>query len=1084
MTRGCPELVPADDAQIVVDGQVVTVVRAIPTDTGADVFVLRATGTSGMVSLTCDQLAAAAVPDRDGGGNPRRALAALWGLWMRHAIPRIRSAVLATRPLEPFAHQDEAVFRYMLRQPRLRFLLGDEPGTGKTIMSGMYLAEAMRRGLLPGNTVIVVPAHLVEKWIRDLRRYFAITAKRITPEIARDPADLDPRYRVWLVSLDLYAYNSDVKRKVAGTRSSWSLAIFDEAHRLTPTSRLLESARDLTDRAHHLLLLTATPHRGNEWFWRGLLNLLDDERYPWSATEREFDRTLRPSRMSFLRRMKEDLKDRDGKALFPPRYAQTVPVTLAPLEQAGYDDVMGYVDEWYGANAVLARSIYGKRAASSLVAALATIQRRYKALQGPAGDLTEPLIDAGLDDRLTGRRADTAALEDDDAWQQAEDAVVAARSKDKKAEQEAISHVMATLRLAIASSGEPAKWTRCKALLADHGIAPDHGQVLVFSEFTDTVEWLAKQFRTAGYSARTLTGQVGHQDRDRLQQDFLAGKFQVLVSTDAGGEGIDLQSAHVMVDWDIPWSLVRLEQRMGRLHRIGQRNAVHVYHLVAPGTREGRVQEVMLTNMERAAESLGGRIFDLMDATAARADFDWTKALVDAQRDKSAALDAAESVPDVDVLVDKARQQIAEDRILRTSTNTAAAEERFRADRLEAINPVIVEAFTEAVAAAQDWAIGIGPYPGIRKIRAGRTPLPLALGGGSEGHVAADGRSIRQAIAEGARDLDDVIVLGPTEEAFAELVTLAVDHGAQELLRGVALDDPGSLTNYTLLAYTAGVESHDGVNRGTVSTPVLIRYSGAGAFEVAWESLMKVRPADPARVADKPAPAARAEGDHEARRAVRREVERQQLQRSEWVGEARDQLVEMEYRLLDEWDDLPPDERATRKERFDRDRIARLAMLAQMETVTSRAPRFAGWSRVHGTARAEQLGYDPDSEHIAVATVLAELERLGYDVDDRQTAGVGYDLLARNARTQDQRLIEVKGFHHDLAPVWMEANEWMQARQRGSDYWLYVVTECATMPIVAARIQDPAGTFTRSPRKIERFQISARDLRQAMEGHA
>jgi superfamily II DNA or RNA helicase len=1084
MTGACPDLIPADDSQIVVDGQVVTVVTARATDAGADVFILRTDGKPDMVSLTCAQLAAAAAPTRDGSGNPHCALAGLWGLWMRHAIPRIRSAVLATRPLEPFAHQDEAVFRYMLQQPRLRFLLGDEPGTGKTIMSGMYVAEATRRGLLPGNTVIVVPAHLVEKWIRDLRRYFAITAKRITPEIARDPADLDPRYRVWVVSLDLYAYNPDVMRKIAGSRASWSLGIFDEAHRLTPTSRLLESARGLADRSHHLLLLTATPHRGNEWFWRGLLNLLDAERYPWSPGEREFDKVLRPSRMSFLRRMKEDLKDRQGNRLFPPRYAETVPVALTRLEQAAYDDVMAYVDEWYGDSAVLARSIYGKRAASSLAAALATIQRRRKALQGSAGDLSNPLIDAGLEDRLTGGRPDTAALEDDEAWDQAEDAVVTARSKDKKAEVEAVAGVIVTLKQAIADGGEAAKWTRCKALLAQHGITPEQGQLLVFSEFVDTVEWLAEQFGNARYSVRTLTGAVGHEERDLLQQDFLAGKFQVLVSTDAGGEGIDLQSAHVMLDWDIPWSLVRLEQRMGRLHRIGQKNPVHIYHLVAPGTREGRVQEVMLTNLEAAATSLNGQIFDLMDATAARAGFDFAKALIDAQRDKNAAIAAANTVPDVDVLLEKAKQQIDEERVLRTPTDTAAAEERFRADRLEAINPVIVEGFTDTIASAQNWTLGPGPYSGIRKLRAQRPPLPAALGGRAESYVAADGRSIRQAIAEGARDLGDVVVLGPTEEPFAELVTLAVEGGAQELLRGVALDDPGSLTDYTLFAYVSDVESHDGVRRGTVSTPVLIRYSGAGAFEVAWESLMKVRPAAPPRQADKPAPAGRAEADDEARRAVTREIDRQQRQRFAWVRDAREQLDEMEYRLLDEWDDLPVDERARRKARFDRDKAARLAVLRQMETVSGRSPRLAGWARVHGTARADQLGYDPDSEQVAIRTILEELERLGYEVDDRQTAGVGYDLLARNAASRDQRLVEVKGFQHSLGPVWMEANEWMQARQRGADYWLYVVTGCAIAPMTAVRVQDPAGTFSRGPRRIERFQISARDLRQAMEGQA
>jgi SNF2 family DNA or RNA helicase len=168
--------------------------------------------------MTWDQLAAARVPENDGKGLSPQALAGLWGRWMQYTSPRLRSAALATRPLKPFAHQDEAVFDPMLPQPRLRFLLADEPGTGKTIMTGMYLAEGRRRGLIPGPTVIVVPAHLVQKWQDELEDFFGIHASRLTPEVARDPKDLDPRVDVWVTSLDLFSHNQDVRRKLAGSQ--------------------------------------------------------------------------------------------------------------------------------------------------------------------------------------------------------------------------------------------------------------------------------------------------------------------------------------------------------------------------------------------------------------------------------------------------------------------------------------------------------------------------------------------------------------------------------------------------------------------------------------------------------------------------------------------------------------------------------------------------------------------------------------------------------------------------------------------------------------------------------------------------
>ncbi|WP_346623899.1 helicase-related protein [Blastococcus montanus] len=1070
-----PSALPEAGAQVTVDGELVTVIAATPTPSGAELIFTRSDGSLDRASLDAADLARAHVPINDAGGHPERALTGLWGRWMQHAVPRIRSAVLATRPLKPFAHQDEAVFTHMLAQPRLRFLLADEPGTGKTIMTGMYLAEGTRRGLIPGRTVIVVPAHLVEKWRRDLRRYFAIEADRLTPELARDPKELDPRVSVWVVSVDLFTYNNDVRRKVAGARASWSLAVFDEAHRLTPTSQYLTAARELSVRTHHLLLLTATPHRGKEHFFRGLLNLLDPTLYPWDPRQTEYDTALRPSTLSFLRRMKEELKDLEGRPLFPPRYAETIEIDLTGPEEAAYVAVMDYVDSFYGENATLARSIYGKRAASSIVAAASTIRRREAALRGPASGRTDAPVPEEFVDGTGGDWQFEVA--DDDAWQRAEETVVGARSKDKGKELERITGVLDTLEKAAVAS--PTKWDRACELMERHGIRPGEGQLLVFTEFADTARWLTGMFADAGFTVDTLEGAVGHRERDQLQQRFLDNQFQVLVSTDAGGEGIDLQSAHVMLDWDIPWSLVRLEQRMGRLHRIGQKNPVHIYHLVAPATREGRVQEVMLSNLEAAGQSLGGRIFDLLDATAARAGFDYGRALVEAQRGGGAT---HVPVPGAQELLDVARELVADEDRLHTPANTAEAMARFRADRLEAINPVIVDAFVDQLARARTWALGPGPAKGIREVTA-PVPLPPALGGGLERLVAADGASVRQAINDGAQGLDDVVVLGPTEEPFAELVDLALAEGATELIRGTQLVDTAALTGYTLLLYDADVEAHDGVRRHRRKAPLLVRFSGAGAFEIAWESLMTLRP-DTTGTPASPTlpPAMRTEGMAQAQVALTREVERVRTERTAWVVKAREQLDQVEYRYLDELDELPADVRRERREAFAALKADRLRQLEDIGKVTSTAPRLIGWAQVAAGARSTELGYDPDSETVAIATVLEELERLGYVVDDRQTAGVGYDLFARHKHTGEQRLVEVKGFQADLAPVWLEQHEWAQAQQRGEDYWLYVVTNCATAPTVVLRAQDPAGQLVAGPRRIERFQIKVTDLKRLMKG--
>jgi hypothetical protein len=619
-------------------------------------------------------------------------------------------------------------------------------------------------------------------------------------------------------------------------------------------------------------------------------------------------------------------------------------------------------------------------------------------------------------------------------------------------------------------------------LLNQHGIRPGQGQLLVFTEFADTARWLRIRFDEAGFSTDVLEGAVDYRARDSLQERFLAGAFQVLVSTDAGGEGIDLQSANVMVDWDLPWSMVRLEQRMGRLHRVGQRNSVHVYHLVAPYTREGRVQEVMLSNLESAAEALEGKVYDLLDATATRAGFDWGKAMVDAQAGRQV------TVPEPSALIETARAIVADELSLSSPANITEALERFAADRLEAINPVIVDAMVDQLARSGGWTAGPGPAKGIRLLSAGTgDSLPAPLGGKGKCYIAADGSSVRQAVNDGATGLDDVIVLGPTEDAFQQLVADALAVGEEDLVRGAALVDGASLTSYVLALFDADIQLHDGVARTTRKAPLLIRCSAGHALPVAWESLMTLRapaPGDPAPTGPTSLPpATRHDATEAAKSQLRAQVSVLTAERRAWIKAATVQLDATQYRFEESIADRPVTERAQLLNQFTTAKTQRLAVLEDIAQVNASAVRLVGWVAVTGAARADQLGYDPDSEKVAIATVVTELEKLGYDVDDRQTAGLGYDLYARHRTTREQRLVEVKGMKGSLRAVWLEQNEWAQAQQRGTEYWLYVVDSCATEPVVRLRQQDPAAVLG-GPRRIERFQIPLSELNRLIGAHA
>jgi hypothetical protein len=490
------------------------------------------------------------------------------------------------------------------------------------------------------------------------------------------------------------------------------------------------------------------------------------------------------------------------------------------------------------------------------------------------------------------------------------------------------------------------------------------------------------------------------------------------------------------------------------------------------------VQQVMLDNLTAAAQALHGRIYDLLDATADRAGFDFAAAMAAAQRNPAAAEAIATGVPDAEVLIARAKDIVAEEDRLRSPVNTSEAMERLAADRLQAVNPVIVDAFVEQVAGTAGWTLSSGPATGIKLLRAPEG-LPAHVALGSECLVAADGASVAKARSEGFRRSADVVVLGPTEEPFQALVEYAARTCEADLVRGAAAIDLASLTSYTLFVYAADFEHHDGLHRTRRTVPFLVRYSGAGAFQVAWESVMNLTPAGQPAVP--PQPAARFEADATARSLVKDEATRLEAEQRAITAKTRTDLDDIDRRYKRQVRGLPADAKRAALDRFAQTRAERLAQLDLIDAVSHTAHRLVGWVQVAGGARIEELGWDPDAETVAVSQVAAELERLGWSVDDRQTAGLGYDLFARRPGTTDQRLIEVKGFTGDLDAVVLEQHEWAQAQQRRADYWLYVVIHCGASPAVVIRAQDPAGTLGTGPKLIERYRIAVSQLRRLME---
>jgi superfamily II DNA or RNA helicase len=1010
--RGLPEYATVRLAIAVADG-------------GWSLFVVDDAGGLHELAIPAGETAIASVLTSDGGAASARVLAGMWTRWMAAAATNAESTLLASTPLEPYAHQATAVYGAMLPQPFLRFLLADEPGTGKTIMAGLYLREMQRLGLIR-RALIVVPANLVSKWQEDFNRFFGGGLRRITADSVREHA-LDTSHDMWVVSLELAAVNPAVQEAIRPDKAGWDVVVFDEAHRLTPTAGAYHQVgRLLAKNTPRALLMTATPHRGKEWLFRHLLHLVDPAIYPDPGAEGgETLSALRPGSIHFLRRMKEELVDYDGVTrLFRGRTAKNFAVPLSGREYALYTQAIDMVDTFFAPAAQpLARMVYGKRAASTLYALKETLRRRSAHM----GELSE------AEAALQAERD----FEDDEA--SADEAkVINAASTASKAEKAAIRELLVQVNGVLDDQAyEPSKWQRLvHDCLAVHGIEPNGTeQAVIFTEYADSAEWLTRRLQGAGFSARMYSGRQTHVERDLVRSAFMRSEFQIIVTTDAGNEGIDLQAAHVLINYDIPWSLVRLEQRMGRIHRVGQLRDVFLFNLIAIDTREGATLHRLLENFVTAANELGGQMFDSLSAVAEITGVQYDQWLTDLYGNdevkKQAALSAAQKVQ-AQELKRAAQQARAVDSVLASQVDAMAALTLLQRDLLARINPAIVESYLARLGAAG--LLTIFPTAAGDGILLLESPeaLPAGLGGGTRALVATSGDALR---SHGV-DTRDVLALGPGEDAFSALITFAEDALASDVYRSGAVDDPTGITAYELYAFEATL-AESGGKRNT-AWAALIRVDDTGeAYPVRWETLANLVPGDKAGA--NPHPARDEAALAAATSAADKTVTEHQRVRTEWFAQARSDLQSLPTDLTVAMESR--DERVALRSQLQAATDTRLAELEQLSRVTITSPRLAARLRVHPSA-APPTVEEKNSEMIAMLLVERLLASDGWQVADIHQENRGYDLHA--VRGRERRLVEIKGVWRSAAStgIRMTGNEVLIATQHRADYWLYVVDEC------------------------------------------
>ncbi|MGH3500946.1 MAG: helicase-related protein [Nocardioidaceae bacterium] len=1026
----------------------VTVDFARAVATGWKLYVKDDGGAYYPVDLTEADAGKITVLSNDGAAESSRVLAGLWTRWMASAAANADATVLASAPLRPYAHQANAVYGAMLPQPRLRFLLADEPGTGKTIMAGLYLRE-MQKLRFVRRALVVAPAGLVTKWQADFGRFFGGELRRITNETVQQHGLAAP-HDMWVVSLELAAMNPAVQEAIRPDRAGWDVVVFDEAHRLTPTAETFHQVgRLLAKNTSRALLMTATPHRGSEWLFRHLLHLVDSEVYPDPGSDPKVElRPIKPGPVHFLRRMKEDLVDYDRKTpLFRGRTAHNQIAPLNGIEHSYYTEALALVDAYFPPSAApLARMVYGKRAASSLYALAETLKRR-RDLMG-----SESPIEAA-------RREDP---HDEDPTAQDEARVITEGSRSARAEKKAITEVLDRLEPLLAGRDLPvSKWLPLvDDCLAANGIRPGNSeQAVVFTEYADSADWIVHQLRADGFTVERYSGRDKPAVRDHVRSGFMAREFQIIVSTDAGNEGIDLQSAHVLVNYDIPWSLVRLEQRMGRIHRVGQTRDVELYNLVAQGTREGDVLTVLLDNFVTAANQLSGQVFDSLSLVAELAGLTEGRLsgmLADTYGDdaerRASALAAIKTITAAQLRgeAEKARRVEA---ALASTVDVASAIHRLNADTLERINPAIVEAYLTRLAHARVLEVAKSAAgEGILRLASCDGVLPPALGSQRAALTATSGKALADAQAGGAT-LTNVVALGPGDPGFRDLVAYGQRALAPDVFRGGLVKDPTTIAGYDLYAFEGSLVEADG--QRTTPWTALVRVDDSGARKVAWETLANLVPCPgvagslhPGRVMDAQACAEQVAAHEQAKRRAAMQT---------WLVKAEREIRDLPSKISR--DIAEREERLRIRAHLDQMVGQRLDELLRMADVTITDVRLTAHAKVH----AAGIPPDPtekDSELIAMRRVHDQLVTDGFAVTDVHLEGRGYDLYA--SRGQAQRCVEVKGLWSSAASkgIRMTGNEILTATQQRTDYWLHVIDECSNGEgNVFGVYRDPVTTF-------------------------
>ena len=542
----------------------------------------------------------------------------------------------------------------MLPKQPLRYVLADDPGAGKTIMAGLLIRELLMRADAK-RILIVSPGSLTEQWQDELLEKFGVVFDIFSREKQEQCASGNyfEETDQLICRLDQLSRNEEFQERLQNTE--WDLIIVDEAHKLSASyfgNKVNKTKRFLLGEllgsiTRHFLLMTATPHNGKEEDFQIWMSLLDGDRFYGKFREGAHKVDI----SDMMRRMiKEELLKFDGTPLFPERRAYTANYELSSREASLYEQVTTYVREEMNRadklsgkkkNTVgFALTQLQRRLASSPEAIYQSLKRRHKRLEARLEE-TKRLARGQPDKRdgaaeTWGEYSVKKQLDLPDNFDEldeelsakeyelyAEAVVDQATASETIPELEAEIDILKDLErqaLQVVQSGNDKKWEQLSHLLQDAPEMKTEGgnrrKLIIFTEHKDTLKYLVARIGDMlgnPNAVRTIYGGTNRDERRKIQEEFRNDpEVLVLVATDAASEGINLQNANLMINYDLPWNPNRLEQRFGRIHRIGQTEVCHLWNIVANETREGEVFQRLFDKIETEREALGGKVFDVL----------------------------------------------------------------------------------------------------------------------------------------------------------------------------------------------------------------------------------------------------------------------------------------------------------------------------------------------------------------------------------------------------------------------------------------------------------------------------------------